>query len=134
MDAGAQTGNQRVETWVFPAGQQQVCWWGLAKSLVAGFPVGMLLAYNNSNQLAFMQHLPCARPSSKLFMHPDSFTLYRPYDYYYPCLTDKEMENPGEDEPQEVAQITSRGCKGLNMGQCFQMAALTPQACISPLL
>lgn len=57
-------------------------------------------------------------------MHPDSFTLYRPYDYYYPRLTRKWK--PGEDKSQEVAQITFRACKGLNIGQCFQMASLSP--------
>lgn len=30
----------------------------------------------------------------------------------------------GEDKPQEVAQIIYRGCKWLNIGQCFQMATL----------
>lgn len=42
------------------------------------------------------------------------------------------MEKLGEDKPQEVAQITSRGCKGLNIGQCFQKPTLPPLRHVFP--
>ena len=58
-------------------------------------------------------------------MHTDSFNLYRPFDYHYTHLQIKKLKH-WEDKPQAVAQITSRGCKWLKIGQCFQMATLLP--------
>ena len=44
---------------------------------LAGFSVGMLLAYTGGSYLAFTQGFLCARPCGEHFMPPDSFNLYR---------------------------------------------------------